>query len=101
MEKAYSVRADRNGRALSGLSMGGRHTQFVAFQCLDLFASFGVLSAGDVDTQKSSAAFLNDPGTNQNLAYLFVGQGTTEERPGTRTVVLHEALPKPNVRHEY
>lgn len=62
VEKAYSVRADRNGRALSGLSMGGRHTQFVGFKCLDLFASFGVLSAGDIDTEKSSAAFLNDPG---------------------------------------
>ncbi|HBY59774.1 MAG TPA: esterase, partial [Solibacterales bacterium] len=43
------------GRALSGLSMGGRHTQFVGFNSLDLFANFGVLSAGDVDSEKTIA----------------------------------------------
>jgi enterochelin esterase-like enzyme len=101
VEKTYSVRKDRNGRAISGLSMGGRHTQFVGFKCLDLFASFGVLSAGDVNTEKSSADFLNDPDVNKKVDYLFVGQGTTEERPGTRTVVLHEALLKHNIQHEY
>jgi enterochelin esterase family protein len=101
VEKNYSVRTDRNGRALSGLSMGGRHTQFVGFHCLDLFASFGILSAGDVDSEKSSAAFLNDPEVNRKVDYLFVGQGTTEDRPGTRTTVLHEVLLKHNINHEY
>jgi enterochelin esterase family protein len=101
VEKNYSVRADRRSRAISGLSMGGRHTQFVGFKRLDLFSSFGVLSAGDVDTEKTSAEFLNDPKVNQKVDYLFVGQGTTEERPGTRTVVLHEALLKHNIKHEY
>ena len=48
VEREYSVRRDPKGRALSGLSMGGRHTMFVGFNSLDLFASFGVLSAGDV-----------------------------------------------------
>ena len=36
-------------------SMGGRHTMFVGFNSLDLFASFGVLSAGDPDAEKSLA----------------------------------------------
>jgi enterochelin esterase-like enzyme len=101
VEKNYSVRADRRSRAIAGLSMGGRHTQFVGFKSLDLFSSFGVLSAGDVDTEKTSAEFLNDPNVNKKVDYLFVGQGTTEERPGTRTVVLHEALLKHNIKHEY
>lgn len=101
VEKNYSVRADRRSRAIAGLSMGGRHTQFVGFKSLDLFSSFGVLSAGDVDTEKTSAEFLNDPKVNQKVDYLFVGQGTTEERPGTRTLVLHEALLKHNIKHEY
>ena len=101
VEKNYSVRADRRSRAIAGLSMGGRHTQFVGFKSLDLFSSFGVLSAGDVDTEKTSAEFLNDPTVNKRVDYLFVGQGTTEERPGTRTLVLHEALLKHNIKHEY
>ena len=101
VEQNYRVRTDRRGRALSGLSMGGRHTQFVGFKCLDLFSSFGVLSAGDVDTEKTSADFLNDPDTNKKLDYLFVGQGTHEEKPGTRTVALRDALIRHKIKHEY
>lgn len=101
VEKNYSVQANRKGRALAGLSMGGRHTQFVGFKALELFASFGVLSAGDLDSEKSSAEFLNDPAVNKKVDYLFVGQGTHEDKPGTRTNVLHDVLSKYNVKHEY
>ncbi len=103
VEKQYGVRSDPRGRALSGLSMGGRHTMFVGFRSLDLFASFGVLSAGDVDSETSLAAFLNAPDVNAKVRYLFVGQGTEEAkgRMGQRCVALHEALLKHKVRHEY
>src|SRR5512134_3266727 len=103
VEKQYSVRTDPKGRALSGLSMGGRHTMFVGFKSLDLFASFGVLSAGDVDSETSIAGFLNDPDVNRKVHYLFVGQGTGEAkgRMGQRCVALHEALLKHGVEHEY
>jgi enterochelin esterase family protein len=103
VEASYSVRKDPKGRALSGLSMGGRHTIFVGFRSLDLFASFGVLSAGDVNAETSIAKFLNDPDVNDKVDYLFVGQGTEEAkgRMGARCVALHEALLKHNVEHEY
>ena len=103
MERQYSVRTDPRGRALAGLSMGGRHTMFVGFKSLDLFGSFGVLSAGDVDSEKSIAGFLNDPDVNRKVDYLFVGQGTEEAkgRMGQRCVALHEALLKHGVKHEY
>lgn len=39
VEAEYSVRKNPQGRALSGLSMGGRHTMFIGFRALDLFAS--------------------------------------------------------------
>jgi len=101
VEKNYSVIADCRSRALSGLSMGGRHTQFVGFESLDLFSSFGVLSSGDVDSEKSSARFLNDPEVNKKVSYLFVGQGTHEATAGNRTEALHLALTKHNIKHEY
>lgn len=103
VEKEYSVRRDPKGRALSGLSMGGRHTMYVGFNSLDLFASFGVLSAGDVDAEKSLSKFLNDPDVNKKVDYLFVGQGTAEAtgRMGERCVALHNALTKHNIKHEY
>ncbi|MBN1397080.1 MAG: esterase [Bacteroidetes bacterium] len=103
VEREYNVRRDPKGRALSGLSMGGRHTMFVGFNSLDLFASFGVLSAGDVNSETSIAAFLKYPDVNKKIDYLFVGQGTVEAegRMGARCVALHEALLKHNIDHEY
>jgi enterochelin esterase-like enzyme len=103
VESEYSVRRDPKGRALSGLSMGGRHTMFVGFNSLDLFASFGVLSAGDMDSEKSLAKFLSDPDVNHKIDYLFVGQGTEEAagRMGERCVALHQALEKHDITHEY
>lgn len=103
VEREYSVRRDPKGRALSGLSMGGRHTMFVGFNSLDLFASFGVLSAGDMDSEKSLAKFLNDPGVNAKIDYLFVGQGAQEAegRIGERCLALRKALENHNITHEY
>jgi enterochelin esterase-like enzyme len=103
VEREYSVRRDPKGRALSGLSMGGRHTQFAGFNSLDLFANFGVLSAGDVDSEHSIAKFLNDPDVNKRIDYLFVGQGTEEAagQLGARCVALHQALLNHKITHEY
>ena len=103
VESAYSVQQNPKGRALSGLSMGGRHTMYVGFKSLDLFANFGVLSAGDVNAETSIAYFLNDPKVNEKVDYLFIGQGTEEANGfmGGRSVALHEALNKHNIKHEY
>ncbi|NLX27300.1 MAG: esterase [Lentisphaerae bacterium] len=103
VEKEYSVRKDPKGRALSGLSMGGRHTQFVGFNSLDLFANFGVLSAGDANSEEVIKDFLNDPNVNDKVEYLFVGQGTGEASGfiGARCIALHEALVNHKIEHEY
>jgi enterochelin esterase family protein len=103
VESRYSVRQDPKGRAFSGLSMGGRHTMFIGFRSLDLFASFGILSAGDVEAETSIAYFLNDPDINSKIEYLFIGQGTEEAKGwlGKRCAVLHEALKNHNIEHEY
>jgi para-nitrobenzyl esterase len=103
VEREYPVRKDPQGRALAGLSMGGRHTMFVGFNSLDLFASFGVLSAGDPDAEKSLARFLSTPDVNGKIDYLFVGQGTAEAggRMGTRVTALVDALKAHRIRHEY
>jgi enterochelin esterase-like enzyme len=101
VDKTFSTRADRHGRALAGLSMGGRHAQLVGFKCLDLFASFGILSAGDPDSEKSTPDFLNDPGINGKVDYLFVGLGTFENLPTNRSVLFHQILEKHKVDHDY
>jgi len=46
VEKNYRVYADRQHRAIAGLSMGGAHTLSIAIPNLDKFAYFGVFSSG-------------------------------------------------------
>lgn len=103
VERHYSVQTTPHGRALAGLSMGGRHTMFVGLNSLDLFGSFGILSAGDVDSEKAMATFLNDSTVNTKIDYLFVGQGSEEAkgRMGARCVALHDAFVKHGITHEY
>jgi enterochelin esterase family protein len=81
--------------------MGGRHAQLVGFKSLDLFRSFGILSAGDPASDTSTPEFLNDPAINQKVDYLFVGLGTHENQPTNRSVVFHQILEKHRVAHDY
>ena len=102
VDKVYSTIADRRSRAIAGLSMGGRHTQVVGLNAIDLFSSFGILSAGDLDTEKSNAVFLNDPNAKQKVDYLLIGYGSKEtEAIAKRSATTHEALEKRGIKHEY
>jgi len=101
VDKTYSTQAGPHGRAIAGLSMGGRHAQLIGFKALDLFASFGILSAGDPESEKSTPEFLNDPSTNKKVDYLFVGLGTYENQPTNRSVVFHQILEKHGIVHDY
>lgn len=101
VERTYAVQADRHGRALAGLSMGGRHAQMAGFKSLDLFASFGLLSAGDPDAEQTIPEFLNDPEINARVDYLFVGAGTHEVTPTNRSVVFHQILERHHIVHDW
>ncbi|MDI6401222.1 alpha/beta hydrolase-fold protein [Balneolaceae bacterium ANBcel3] len=103
MDEKYSTIPTPSGRAISGLSMGGRHSMFIGFRSLDLFANFGILSAGDVNAEESLKHFLRDPEVNKKVDYLFVGQGTKEVDSffNHRVVALTEALEDHEVVHEY
>jgi len=98
IEKNYSVIIDRHGRAIAGLSMGGRHAQVIGFNNLDKFASFGLLSSAE---SLDLTPVVNQPDFNSKVDYLFVGAGTNETRPGARHEVLHNELVKRNISHEY
>jgi enterochelin esterase-like enzyme len=103
IDQNYSTIKTPKGRAISGLSMGGRHSMFIGFRSLDLFANFGILSAGDGDAETSLAGFLNDSDVNKKVDYLFVGQGTEEAKGffGERVQVLIDALNNHQIEHEY
>lgn len=103
VDQHYSTIRNPHGRALSGLSMGGRHTMYVGLNALDLFGSFGILSAGDMEAETTLAGFLNDPKANDKVDYLFVGQGTAEAIGffGGRVQALRDAFDKHGIKYEY
>lgn len=103
MEANYNVVESPEGRALSGLSMGGRHAMVIGFRNLDLFGSLGILSAGDAEAETRFADFLQDDAVNDKVDYLLVAQGTLEAdaNMGKRAIALHEALSNHNIEHEY
>lgn len=103
VDETYNTIKDPKGRAISGLSMGGRHSMFIGFRSLDLFANFGILSAGDEDAETSLKQFLNDPKVHDKVDYLFVGQGKKEAEGffNRRAQGLHDALDKHKIEHEY
>jgi enterochelin esterase-like enzyme len=99
VESNYSVKADKHHRAISGLSMGGRHAQIIGMNNLDVFGSIGILSAAE--SFDLMPGVVDDPQLNDKIDYLFVGAGTHETRPGSRQAMLHEQLEEKNIRHEY
>lgn len=80
VEKRYRVRADRDHRAIAGLSMGGAETLRVAPSNLDKFAYIGVFSMGlqvgahagvNTDFEERNAAFFADPDRTNEMVKLF------------------------------
>lgn len=98
MESHYNVIKNKHGRALAGLSMGGRMTQYVGLRNLDVFGSLGILSAaiGFEDTPA-----VHDPDINKKIDYLFVGGGTYETGFMGRHKNLHNDLDKLGIKHQF
>ncbi len=95
IEKTYSVRADRDGRALAGLSMGAIQSLKIGLKHLDEFAWIGAFS-GDIPGKD-----IPDPDAaaeRLRLFWLSVG-----DKDGFRNNVeaLHSYLEEKNVPHVY
>lgn len=99
VEKNYSVKTSKHDRAISGLSMGGRHAQIVGLNNLDVFGSIGMLSGAE--SMDLNPGVFDDPKLNEKIDYLFVGAGTNETTPTSRHAVFHDELEKRQIEHEY
>src|SRR5262249_52151436 len=80
VEKNYRVLADRDNRAIAGLSMGGGQTLRVLMSHPDQFAYIGIWSAGlfggASDFEQRNSAFLEHPEkVNDNVKVLAISVG--------------------------
>ena len=104
--------ADRDHRAMAGLSMGGMQTFQVTFDHLDMFSYIGGFSgaAGALvfgnqkfDVKAAFNGAMADPaGFAKRVHLLWVGVGTAEpERMRAGLVGLHNALEEANIKHVF
>lgn len=99
VESRYKVYQSPEGRAIAGLSMGGRHAQYIGLRHMDLFGNIGLLSAA---IPIADTPVLSEPDkVNKSLKYFFIGAGPYETSPQARHEVLHRQLDSLGVKHEY
>lgn len=97
IEQRYSVKADRESRALAGLSMGGGQSLNFGLSNLDTFAWVGGFSSAP-NTKKADELISDPVDTNAKLKLLWVSCG---DRDGLMRVSreFHEALERKQVKH--
>ncbi|MBN1875827.1 MAG: MBL fold metallo-hydrolase [Anaerolineae bacterium] len=102
IETTYRVQADREHRALAGLSMGGLQTNVIGLNHLDIFSHIGILSANLDEFAKAHADLLADPAaTNVQLPLLFLGTGTLDTWANESMATVHQLLEEKQINHVY
>jgi enterochelin esterase family protein len=106
VEKNYRVEANRENRAIAGLSMGGGQSFTLGLRNPDKFAWVGEFSSGaftakGFDLEKQVPGFLDNPASvNRELKLLFLGCGTEDPRYEAHSRLV-ELLKKNKIRHEF
>jgi enterochelin esterase-like enzyme len=82
VEKAYRVSADRNARAIAGLSMGGTQSLFIGLNAVDRFAWIGAFSSGGLDADFAKAYPSVSESVNTQLRLLWIACGRQDGLTG-------------------
>jgi enterochelin esterase-like enzyme len=95
--------ADRDHRAMAGLSMGGMQTLQIALTHLDAFAWIGSFSGPPLsgfDVKTSYGGAFSDPEAfNQKVRLLWLGVGSEEGRFATVVHDVHDSLEKAGIKN--
>ncbi len=104
VEAKYNVQAERNGRALAGLSMGGMQTECVGFARLAQFCALGLFSGTLFGLDKQFGAYFGETVSADKLNTLtdfFIGCGLQDDWFINECNALHNRLVERNVKHRY
>src|SRR5262249_38325689 len=103
IDASYRTIADRDHRAMAGLSMGGMQTLQIAPRHLDLFSYIGSFSGpplGGFDPKTSYGGAFKDPAAfNEKVRLLWLGAGSGEERFAAAVNAVHKALDEAGIKH--
>jgi len=102
VESTYRIQADREHRAMAGLSMGGGQTDHIGLNHLDEFSYIGILSAGRGDFAENHPDLVADPAaTNEKLNLFFLGCGTLDVLATEGMAKMHALLTEKRIEHVY
>jgi enterochelin esterase family protein len=112
IDSTFRTLADRDHRAMAGLSMGGMQTFQITLNHLDLFSYIGgfsgadgslVLSGQSLDPKTAYNGVFADPAAfAKKVHLLWLGVGTAEpENMRTGIQRLHQSLLEANIQHVY
>jgi enterochelin esterase family protein len=110
IDKTYRTLADRDHRAMAGLSMGGMQTFQITLKHLDLFSHIGGFSGAGggmatspLDLKTAFGGVLSDAAAfNKKVHLVWVGIGTKEpERMYQSVNNFHQTLEKAGIKHIY
>jgi enterochelin esterase-like enzyme len=103
IDATYRTLANRDHRALAGLSMGGMQALQIGLTHLDRFAYVGSFSGpafGRFDVKTScGGAFRDTAAFNKKVRLLWLGAGTAETRFAAGVQSMHKALEGAGIRH--
>jgi hypothetical protein len=100
VEMHYSVKADRDHRALAGLSMGAAQSLSIGLKHLDQFAWVGAFSGANL--RGSQADLVPDPdAAAKKLRLLWLSCGDKDKLAGEQLKALHDFLDEKKVPHIY
>ncbi|HEX2855306.1 MAG TPA: alpha/beta hydrolase-fold protein [Opitutaceae bacterium] len=74
IDRTYRTQADREHRAMAGLSMGGMQTRTIALAHLDTFSHIGVFSGGTIDPTNAAQV----SALKEKARLVFIGYGSHE-----------------------
>jgi enterochelin esterase family protein len=107
IDSTYRTKADRENRAMAGLSMGGMQTFAITLNHLDTFAYIGGFSGagggfggGTFDAKTvNNGVFADTAAFNKKIHVLWLGIGTAEPRQMHDSVQnYHDALEKAGIK---
>jgi len=100
----YRTLADREHRALAGLSMGGMQALGIGLTHLNTFgtvAAFSGVPFGDIDPAVDFGGVLSDPEAfNRRVRLLWLSFGSAETRFVERVQQFRELLDRQGIAHE-
>jgi enterochelin esterase-like enzyme len=114
IDSTYRTLADRDHRAMAGLSMGGGQTLQITLRNLDRFSYIGSFSGalfGAINPTTAYDGAFTNPDTFKKIHLLWLGAGTGEQGFHKSAKAFHEALakvgvnsvfvPSPGTAHEW